>query len=95
MARITDRVVARLRRVRPNRGGHPTAPRVDDAGREDRQIVQLRNRVSELEAEMLETRQQARRIAELTDVVEQLLLTEELRDVRRIEERLGQRRARS
>jgi hypothetical protein len=36
----------------------------------------------------------ARRIAELTDVVEQLLLPEDVRDAKRLVERLGQVRAR-
>ena len=50
--------------------------------------------MDELEHEVMENRQLARRIAELTDVVEQLLLPEDVRDSRRLEERLGQIRAR-
>ena len=50
--------------------------------REDRQgftaaeMGKLRQRLRELEEEVLENRQLARRIAELTDTVEQLLLSE-------------------
>ncbi len=58
------------------------------------QVARLRERVAELEAEVIENRQLARRIAELTDVVEQLLLPDDVRDPRRLEERLGQIRAR-
>lgn len=59
-----------------------------------KQVASLRSRVSELEHEVIENRQLARRIAELTDVVEQLLLPEDVRDPRRLEERLRQVRAR-
>ena len=89
MSALTERIVGRINRLRGGRGDAETP-----GERTGRQLAQLRSRVTELEAEVLETRQLARRIAELTDVVEQLLLTEDLRDPRRIEELLGQRRAR-
>jgi len=58
------------------------------------QVSALRRRVAELEEEVIENRQLARRIAELTDVVEELLLPEDVRDPARLEERLGQIRLR-
>jgi transcription initiation factor TFIIIB Brf1 subunit/transcription initiation factor TFIIB len=58
------------------------------------QLIKLRQRVADLEDEVIENRQLARRIAELTDVVEQLLLPEDVRDSGRLEARLGQIRAR-
>lgn len=58
------------------------------------QVAKLRRRVNELEHEVMENRQLARRIAELTDVVEQLLLPEDVRDPHRLEERLRQVRTR-
>jgi len=89
MSGLTERVVGRINRLRAGRGDADTRHE-----RTTRQLGELRSRVTELEAEVLENRQLARRIAELTDVVEQLLLTEDLRDPRRIEELLRQRRAR-
>ncbi len=59
-----------------------------------RQVDRLRARVNELEHEVIENRQLARRIAELTDVVTEMLLPEEQQDPRRVEERLKQVRAR-
>lgn len=58
------------------------------------QVSALRRRVAELEEEVIENRQLARRIAELTDVVEELLLPDDVRDAARLEERLGQIRLR-
>lgn len=85
MSTLATRISRRVRRARSRAaGGNDTA----------RQIQELQDRVKELEVEMLETRQHARRIAELTDVVEQLLLPEEVRDGGRLEERLRQVRTR-
>lgn len=88
MAEYRERVVRRLKRLknRMSRSG----PDDTDTG----PLRELRGRVDELEHEVMENRQLARRIAELTDVVEQLLLPEDVRDSRRLEERLGQIRAR-
>lgn len=88
MAEYRERVVRRLKRLknRMSRSG----PDDTDTGL----LRELRGRVDELEHEVMENRQLARRIAELTDVVEQLLLPEDVRDSRRLEERLGQIRAR-
>jgi hypothetical protein len=88
MAEYRERVVRRLKRLknRTSRSG----PDDTDTG----QLRELRGRVNELEHEVMENRQLARRIAELTDVVEQLLLPEDVRDSRRLEARLGQIRAR-
>jgi len=88
MAEYRECVVRRLKRLR-NRMSR-SDPDDTDTG----QLRALRGRVDELEHEVMENRQLARRIAELTDVVEQLLLPEDVRDSRRLEERLGQIRAR-
>jgi hypothetical protein len=95
MSNFTSRVVRRARRIRRMRQGTPAGPGTSpQAPSANRQIKELSARVSELEVEVIETRQMARRIAELTDVVEQLLLPEDVRDAKRLEERLGQVRAR-
>lgn len=52
----------------------------------------LRERVRVLEAEVQESRQLNRRIAELTDVVTELLIPLDARDHDRVEELLGQYR---
>lgn len=70
------------------------ARRASGSGDVEEQLANLRSRVNELEHEVIENRQLARRIAELTDVVEQLLLPEDVRDPRRLEERLRQARTR-
>lgn len=88
MAEYRERVVRRLKRLRN---------RMSRSGPDDTHtglLRELRGRVDELEHEVMENRQLARRIAELTDVVEQLLLPEDVRDSRRLEERLGQIRVR-
>jgi hypothetical protein len=59
-----------------------------------RQVGRLRARVTELEQEVIEHRQLARRVAELTDVVTELLLPVDQQDQQRLEERLKQVRAR-
>ena len=65
MTKMADRVRSlRARRSEARRG----------QGRDE--LADLRSRLSELEEEVLENRQLARRIAELTDTVEQLLLSE-------------------
>jgi hypothetical protein len=95
MSNFTSRMARKARRIRRMRQGTPVGPEASpQAPSASRQIKELRDRVSELEVEVIETRQMARRIAELTDVVEQLLLPEDIRDARRLEERLGQVRAR-
>lgn len=53
----------------------------------------LRERVRVLEAEVQENRQLNRRIAELTDVVTELLIPLEARDQARVDEVLGRFRA--
>jgi hypothetical protein len=95
MSNFTSRMARKARRIQRMRQGTPVGPEASpQAPSASRQIKELRDRVSELEVEVIETRQMARRIAELTDVVEQLLLPEDIRDARRLEERLGQVRAR-
>lgn len=76
MTDIVDRVRRRLRALRDKarrRGGGPTV---------QQQVRNLRARVNDLEAEVMENRQLARRIAELTDVVEQFLLPGDGRKLR-------------
>lgn len=74
-----SRMMDRARRARDRRRERQGVTR-DELGN-------LRQRLRELEDEVLENRQLARRIAELTDTVEQLLLSEpqraELADERR------------
>lgn len=89
MAEYRERVVRRLKRLK-NRTSRPGPQDTDASG----QLRALRARVNELEHEVIENRQLARRVAELTDVVEQLLLPEDVRDSRQLEERLGQIRTR-
>lgn len=64
---LRQRLGAAKRRLRKG-----SAPDVDL----QRQVRDLRARVAELDREVIENRQLARRIAELTDVVEQLLLSD-------------------
>jgi len=85
MAEMMERAKDKARRLRNRvRGGGGQSPPIHN----------LRARVAELEAEVLENRQLARRIAELTDVVELLLLPEDIRDTKLLEQRLKQVRAR-
>ncbi|MFT4085492.1 MAG: hypothetical protein QM638_23160 [Nocardioides sp.] len=62
--------------------------------RYERRPGSLRERVAALEAEVTEQRQLNRRIAELTDVVTELLIPIELSDRARIEEQLQRYRRR-
>lgn len=87
---LQQRVAGRLRRAAA-RARQGTGTGGKDLGR---QVAALRKRVAELEEEVVEDRQLARRIAELTDIVEQLLLPEEMRDPARLEQRLAQVRRR-
>lgn len=82
-----SRVAQRARRKVAPGGARHLAAEVEDLRRK---VTALRRRVTELEEEVVEDRQLARRIAELTDVVEQLLLPEGMRDPARLEERLRQ-----
>lgn len=52
------------------------------------QIARLRSRIATLEEEMQESRQLNRRLAELTDVVEELLIPISQRDEEKIREHL-------
>jgi len=87
--KIVDKARPQLRRLK-HRGRRKTG----QGPTKQRQIRNLRARVAELEAEVIENRQLARRIAELTDVVEQLLLPGDLADSQLLEERLQQIRTR-
>ena len=64
MSKMLDRARRLRERRRERRGATPD------------EMANLRQRLRELEEEVLENRQLARRIAELTDTVEQLLLSE-------------------
>lgn len=66
LTHVPPRIRAMETRLRGKSGRGPTT---------QSQIRKLRARVADLEMEVIENRQLARRIAELTDVVEQLLLT--------------------
>ena len=58
------------------------------ARRTRRELAALRERVAVLEDEVKESRRLNRRVAELTDVVQELLLPEAQRDDKRLSERL-------
>jgi hypothetical protein len=58
------------------------------ARRTGRELEVLRERVAALESEVQESRRLNRRIAELTDVVQELLLPEPQRDEERLSKRL-------
>ena len=53
------------------------------------ELVLLRRRVSELESEMQESRRLNRRLAELTDIVEELLVPVAQRDEEKVREYLA------
>ena len=77
------RVVDKARRVREvlKERGHTPPPGHDDGDRGAlTQVVRLRKRVADLEQEMQETRRLSRRVAELTDLVQELLLPAADRD---------------
>jgi uncharacterized coiled-coil protein SlyX len=108
MASIVERAAARVSRMRSGRsaGSDLVGSGVPPAARErfDRQrkrisaleekVAHQGKRLRELEEELVEDRMMGRRIAELVDVVEQLLLTGDMRDDQRLEERLEQFRRR-
>ncbi len=91
MAELRTRAAAGLVRAKQR---VVRARRASGGGDVEKQLANLRSRVNELEHEVIENRQLARRIAELTDVVEQLLLPEDVRDPQRLEQRLRQTRSR-
>jgi hypothetical protein len=62
--------------------------RGSEALRTRRQLAALRERVAVLESEVQECRRLNRRLAELTDVVQELLLPEAQRNEERLAERL-------
>lgn len=106
MASIARRAASKLSRITSGRGAdapvNDAAPpgvrqRLDTQRRriatlEDKVAAQGR-RIRELEEELVEDRMMGRRVAELVDVVEQLLLSGDLRDDRRVEERLAELKA--
>ncbi|WP_148574465.1 DUF6752 domain-containing protein [Nocardioides caldifontis] len=92
MSTAAKRVAGARRRLARALGGAPEpapAPRPAPVGgpagqRALRQVAALRKRVDRLEAELQETRQLNRRLAEVTDVVAELLLPGEGRDEERL-----------
>jgi hypothetical protein len=77
MSRIRDRGRRALHKV-TRRGGVEHATKGD--------LARLRRRIKLLEDEVQETRRLHRRLAELTDVVEELLVPVSQRDDRRVQE---------
>ncbi len=69
---------------RARRAGKPRP--LDEARRE---IAELRERVEQLERDMNESRQLSKRLAEITDVVAEVLLPAEQRDEQRMHELLA------
>lgn len=87
-------VRSRVRRL--TRGESPSEETVDppsDSGRPSgdlhRQVAQLRKRVTELEREVTETQRLSGRVAELVDLVQELLLPAANRDEARLRELLA------
>ncbi len=88
-----QRVRAKLRTehaVRDAGSQPPAAPVSETATTQEtlRQVAQLRQRVEELESEVQENRRLNRRLAELTDVVQELLVPIAQRDEDKLRERL-------
>jgi hypothetical protein len=85
---VKNRVSGARRRLARAVGGAPTPPAAPAAGpavkKALRQVSALRKRVDRLEAELQETRQLNRRLAEVTDVVAELLLPGQERDEERL-----------
>jgi hypothetical protein len=75
-------------RQRGRRGLKRIAGRSSEARRTRRELAALRERVAVLENEVKESRRLNRRLAELTDVVQELLLPETQRDDERLSRRL-------
>jgi hypothetical protein len=73
-------------RQRLRKGGKVAARRLTRAGGVDSELDQLRTRVAVLEEEVQECRQLNLRLAELTDVVGELLLPVAQRDEARVAE---------
>jgi len=72
MATVRERLKRRVRDRLGGAGGQDVEAR--------QQVARLRRRVNELEKEVQENRRLNRRIAELTDVVQELLLPADQRD---------------
>jgi predicted RNase H-like nuclease (RuvC/YqgF family) len=75
-------------RQRGRRGLKRIAGSGSKVRRSRRELAALRERVAVLEDEVKESRRLNRRLAELTDVVQELLLPEAQRDDERLSERL-------
>ncbi len=73
---------------RLRKGGRAAARRLTRVGGVDAELEQLRSRVAVLEDEVQECRQLNLRLAELTDVVGELLLPVAQRDQARLDELL-------
>lgn len=69
-----------------DQGDRPGPPRWQQAQKD---IAALRRRVTALEEELQETRQLNKRLAELADVVAEVLLPAEQRDEKRLQELLA------
>lgn len=69
-----------------DQGDRPVPPRWQQAQKD---IAALRRRVTALEEELQETRQLNKRLAELADVVAEVLLPAEQRDENRLQELLA------
>jgi hypothetical protein len=88
MTGVKHRVSGARRKLARALGGAPMPPPVPVGGsagqRALRQVAALRKRVNRLEAELEESRQLNRRLAEVTDVVAELLLPGQGRDEERL-----------
>ena len=87
--RVRDKL--RTTREGQSTGGEPPGAPVPETvtGPEiTRQVARLRHRIEELESEVQENRRLNRRLAELTDVVQELLIPIAQRDEDKLRERL-------
>ncbi len=91
--RVRDKL--RTTREGQSTGGEPpgapepvTGPKTVATPEITRQLARLRHRIEELESEVQENRRLNRRLAELTDVVQELLIPISQRDEDKLRERL-------
>lgn len=90
-ARVADRVAPRATAAVRDRRAHAAAREQEQgpAGKDlAQQVARLRRRIVVLEREVQENRRLNRRIAELTDVVQELLLPVDKRDDDKLRARL-------
>jgi hypothetical protein len=86
---LRARAARTARRVAPRKGRPGWTHGLESPAKLGAKVARLQTRVAELEADVQENRQLNVRLAELTDVVEQLLLPVAHRDEERLAEALA------